>query len=259
MISNIQNFRDKLAAGKTCLGSGITFSDIAVSEALACTVDFLWLDLEHNPTGLETLLGHLVAARTGEAAALVRVPGSEIPFLKRVLDTGAEGIIVPQVRSAAEVQNVVSWCRYPPQGQRGWGPRRPSNYGRIPAEQYREEANQQLFVVAQIETVDALNDLDNIVAIEGLDSLVIGPHDLAGSMGLPGQVSHPDIQAAMETITRKAHDAGKYVGIGMDVDEQRILAAVQMGIDWIQLGSDYVYLTRMAEQLVAGIRQKLSP
>src|ERR1051326_6732481 len=114
MYSAIRAFRERLKAGRPCLGAAITISDPAVTEALGREVDFFWIDLEHTPLNLETLQAHLIAARAVNVAAIVRVPGSEVPFIKRVLDMGAPGIIVPQVRSAAEVKQVVDACRYKP-------------------------------------------------------------------------------------------------------------------------------------------------
>ena len=163
-------------------------------------------------------------------------------WIKRVLDTGAEGIILPQARNAGEVREFVSACRYPPQGTRGFGPRRPSRYGRLGGDEYLAHANKQLFVAAQIETVSALDELDQIVAIDGLDSLVVGPYDLSGSMGMLGQVRHPQVVDAIKTITEKARAAGRYVGIGMDADAEHAVLAAQWGVQWIQCGGDFSYM-----------------
>lgn len=258
MISNIDKFRKKLAAGEFCLGCGITFSDPAVVEALCDSVDFLWIDLEHNPTSLESLMAHLIAARAGGAAALVRVPSGAIAWIKRVLDTGAEGIILPQARSAQDIRDFVSACRYPPQGTRGFGPRRPSNYGRMQGDEYLQHANRNLFVVAQIETVSALEQLDQIVAIEGLDSLVVGPNDLSGSMGIMGQVHHPRVLDAIRTVVEKASAAGIHVGIGMGADADHAREAAELGVHWAQCGNDFEFVIRYADQLYASVRQRAS-
>lgn len=258
MFSNIQQFRDKLARRQLCLGTGVTFSEPAVSEALATVVDFLWIDLEHNPIDLETLVGHLMAARTGSAAALVRVPGSEIAFLKRVLDAGAEGVIVPQVRSADEVRQVVSACRYPPLGTRGWGPRRGSQYGQLSQDDVVRAANQDLFVVAQIENLDAVTALDEIVSIPGLDSIAIGPYDLSASFGLLGQLQHSKVLEAIENIIRRGHLAGLSVGVGDEALAESSIRYAGMGADWIQCGSDFAYLLQTAKELMAEIRSGLA-
>src|SRR5947209_8778702 len=188
MFESIKEFRRKLAAGQFCLGPAITLSDPATVEILGRYSDFLWMDLEHTPLNLETLQTHLIAARAVAVPALVRVPTSEVGMIKRVLDTGASGIIVPQVRSADEVRRVVSACRYQPLGDRGFGPRRASDYGMYDADGYIADANKQLFVCVQIENVEALDDLEAILRIPYLDCIVVGPYDLSGSMGRMGQV-----------------------------------------------------------------------
>lgn len=243
-------------AGQLCLGAGITFSDPTVTEALSDSVDFFWIDLEHNPTSLESMSAHLVAARAGGTPALVRIPSGDVAWIKRVLDSGAEGIILPQAQSAEEIRAFVSACRYPPIGTRGFGPRRPSNYGRVRGEEYLRQANEQLFVIAQIETVSALNELDAIVEIEELDSLVVGPYDLSGSMGMLGNVHHPRVIDAIRLIADKARAAGLYVGIGLGADVEHALEAASLGIQWAQCGNDYEYMIRMVDQLYATIRQR---
>ena len=126
------------------------------------------------------MLSHLIAARAGGAPSIVRIPSGDVSWVKRVLDSGAEGIILPRSYSAAEVAQFVSDCRYPPLGTRGFGPRRPMNYGRLDQQEYLERANRELFVAVQVETVELLNEIDEVVQIEGLDSVVLGPQDLSG-------------------------------------------------------------------------------
>ena len=154
MINHIETFREKLRRDETCLGVSITLSDPVVTEAISPLVDFVWIDLEHNPTNLESLVAHLIAARAGGAPSIVRIPSGDVGWIKRVLDSGAEGIILPRAYSAAEIREFVSNCRYPPLGSRGFGPRRPTDYGRIRGQRYLDQAR-QVFVVAQIETVEA--------------------------------------------------------------------------------------------------------
>jgi len=251
----IRQFREKLAADTLCLGASVTFTDPTVTEALCDSVDFIWIDTEHNPTNLESVTGHLIAAKARDTAVLVRVPTSETAYLKRVLDAGADGVVVPQVRSANEVRRVVSDCRYPPQGSRGFGPRRPSNYGRFGGDAYVETMNRDIFVSVQIEHVDAYRDLDEIVTIPGLDSLVIGPMDLSGSMGLLGQFDHPDVVQAMETIIAKSREAGLFIGMGMGADANLALHWAGKGMQWIQLGCDFEYMIRQMDELVGAIQK----
>lgn len=254
MITHIQSFRQKLSRRCLCLGTGITFTDSSVIEALAPAVDFFWIDLEHNPVGMESLLGHLIAAKAGGAPALVRVPSSDVSVIKRVLDSGAEGIIVPQVRSRQEVESVVSACHYPPVGTRGWGPRRPSDYGRRSQSDVIQEANEQLFVAVQIENMEAVEQIDDIVRIPGLDSIAMGPFDLSGSLGLLGQLDHPQVVEAIQHVVRAAKEAGLSVGYGEQAIASNVLQAAAAGANWIQCGSDWAYLLKAARELFDEIR-----
>ena len=258
MFENIKTFREKLSAGQLCIGTAITFSDPAVTEALCPSVDFVWIDLEHNPLGTDSMLAHLIAARAGGAAALVRVPGSETSWIKRVLDAGSEGVIVPQVRSSEEVRQVVADSRYAPLGQRGYGPRRPSNYGRSAGKDYLREANEAVFVVVQVENAGALSQLDEIVAVRGLDSIVIGPYDLAASLGHPGEINHPEVADAVKRIISRSREADLFVGMGMMADVDTASRAAEMGVDWVQCGGDYAFLVESTTRFVAEVRARRS-
>lgn len=256
MFKSIQRFRRKLDSGMFCLGTGITLSDPAVTEALGPDSDFFWIDLEHTPISLESLQSHLIAADAVGVPALVRVPSSEVGLIKRVLDTGAEGLIVPQVRTVEEVRRVVDACRYVPLGDRGYGPRRASRYGANDAT-YLATANRNLFVSVQIENTDGLNVLDDIVKISGLDSIVIGPYDLSASMGLIGQVTHPKVTVAINSIIARARKAGLYVGMGGGPESAYAVRAARAGVQWLQCGSDFGYMIKCVQGLFADIRRRL--
>jgi 2-keto-3-deoxy-L-rhamnonate aldolase RhmA len=251
-------FREMLRSGKLCIGTGITLSDPLVTEALCDSVDFFWIDLEHTGMNPETLAAHMLAARGRGVPALVRVPGSDTPWIKPVLDAGADGIIVPQVRSADEVRAIVSDCRYPPLGRRGFGPRVPSNYGRSTGPDYVERANHDVFVVAQIENAEAMAALDDILAVPGLDSVALGPWDLSASLGVMGQVEHPIVVQAIETVVAKARAAGIPVGTGTGALADFAVSMARRGIQWIQLGNDYEYMVRFMDDITGRIRNQLT-
>ncbi|RIK43927.1 MAG: hypothetical protein DCC55_04050 [Chloroflexi bacterium] len=256
--SPIAAFRAKMAAGAICIGASITLIDPRVTDALGDSVDFVWIDMEHSLMGPEAVHGHLLAAKARGVPALVRVTGSSTPFIKPVLDAGADGIIVPQVRSAAEVQQIVDDCRYPPLGRRGYGPRVPSNYGRDGGNAYVERANREVFVAVQIENLDAFNALDAILAVPGLDSIVLGPMDLSAAMGLFGELEHPTVAAALETIITKSRAAGRFVGSGMGADARFAATMVQRGVQWLQVGGDCDYMILAVDQVTAAIHSRLS-
>jgi 2-keto-3-deoxy-L-rhamnonate aldolase RhmA len=255
MIStHVQRMREKLRAGQIVLGAGITLSDPTVTEAIAPSVDFVWIDLEHNPLTIEAMLGHLIAARAGGCASIVRIPANDVGWIKRVLDSGAEGIILPRAYSAKEVSAFVAACRYPPLGTRGFGPRRPMQYGRLEQQSYLQQANREVFVVAQVETKELVAELDEVLKIESLDSLVLGPQDLSGSMGRLGETTHPDVVQAMKTVGLKTRAAGKFLGSGLGADPAFAKLLIDCGVQWMQAGNDFEYMIGGCEQTFAAIR-----
>lgn len=257
-LSPIAAFRTKLTAGAICIGASITLTDPRVTDALGDSVDFFWIDMEHSLMSPEAVHGHLLAAKARGVPALVRVTGSSTPFIKPVLDAGADGIIVPQVCSAAEVQQIVADCRYPPLGRRGYGPRVPSNYGRDGGNAFIERANREIFVAVQIENLEALNALDAILAITGLDSIVLGPMDLSAAMGLFGELEHPTVAAALDTIITKSRAAGRFVGSGMGADARFATRMAQRGVQWLQVGGDCDYMVLAMDQLTTTIHSRLA-
>lgn len=255
MLSTIRQFRARLDAGETLLGAGITLADPSATEALASSVDFFWIDTEHTHLSRESVLAHLIAARAGGKPALVRVPTADMAHIKPLLDIGAGGIIVPQVRSADEVKAVVDGCRYPPLGRRGFGPRRASNYGRTAGtSKFLKDANRDIFVAVQIETKEALDDLEAIVAIPGLDSIALGPYDLSLALGQPGDVTHPAVFGALQTIVHQARLAGKFVGTGLGASSELARQLIDMGVQWLQCGDDYGYMIESVDRLFDAIR-----
>ena len=253
-MSPIKRFREAMRAGRLQVGTGIGFSDPRVSDALAGSLDFLWIDLEHSPLSPEALAGHLLAARARAKPAFVRVPAAGAAFVKPILDLGADGIIVPQVRTVGEVRQTVADCRYPPAGTRGFGPRVPSNYGRVPTPEFVAAANRNVFVGVMIETAEALAAIDEIVRVPGLDSVVIGPWDLSGSLGMLGDVEHHRVLAAVDRVVAAAREAGIFVGSGMGVSADYALTMAARGCQWLQVGGDHGYLVWAADQLMAAIR-----
>ena len=253
MFDAIQQFRASLEEGQLQVGCGITLVDGVVCEALGDSVDFFWIDMEHTHLDFGTLKAHLIAARATCTPCLVRVRGPGIEQIKPVLDIGALGIIVPQVRSTAEVLEVVDACRYAPRGNRGFGPRGPSNYGRNAGPDYMELANDAIFVSVQIENRWAFEDLDAIVQVEELDSIILGPYDLSMSLGYGGDVKHPNVVDAMKQVAAKGRAAGKYVGMG-GVDKELAVVAKSIGVQWVQCGDDFAHMIYAIDRLAADVR-----
>ena len=257
MFDPIIQFRKRLAAGDILLGPGINLTDLQASDALAESSDFFWFDLEHQAMSCEALRNHLILARAKNTPGIVRVPDSSHQAMQSILDAGAHGIIVPQVRSVEQVQQIVAACRYPPAGQRGFWPMIPTNYCRDDVPPYLEQANANLFVSVMIETIEAVDAIDEIVAVNGLDSIVLGLMDLSGSFGLLGQVDHPKVVTSMEKVIASAKAVGIPVGCGQGTDAERIRGLARRGIQWFQTGMDCQYLVEFLDQLAARVRDGL--
>ena len=250
-MSTLQKIRRKVAAGELVVGSHVSLLDPGISELLADVgYDFLWIDTEHSAIDRGSLQAHLIAARAGGAAAFVRIPWNDPVLLKPVLEMGPDGVVIPMVRTAEEARAAVAACLYPPAGIRGFGPRRAVRWGMVPAEQYIRDAASSFWRIMQIEHVDAVNNLEAIVAVEGVDAIVVGPNDLSGSVGLLGQTGHPDVLKLCDRIVEVAKRRGMPLGVSIGDDPAVVRSWIERGVDWIATGGD-------TGHLLAGARRAL--
>ena len=254
LFSSVSAFRRKLLEGRIQVGAGITFSDPLVSDALAPTSDFLWIDTEHGALSPEALHGHLLAAKAARIPSIVRVASGSVQEIKPILAAGADGIIVPQIASANDARSVVKVCRYRPLGTRGFGPRVPSRYGRDVGMDYLEEANRSVFIAVQIENAEAYDKLDEILMVEGLDSVVIGPADMSLAMGLDLNLNHPALLDRIADIACRARTAGLFVGAGMGPDHAYGIQLAALGVQWLQIGCDFSFLVQKADEIMEKAR-----
>jgi 2-dehydro-3-deoxyglucarate aldolase/4-hydroxy-2-oxoheptanedioate aldolase len=252
-------FREKLRRGHLCLGTVISFTDPTVTEALCPLLDFVWIDMEHSVLSLEAVQGHVMATKGSEMAPLVRVPWNDPVLIKPVLDLGAAGVIVPMVRTAEDVHRAVAACLYPPEGIRGFGPRRPSQYGRLGGPEFCREANARILPIAQVEHFEAIENLDEILAVPGLASIALGPNDLASSMGFIGQPRHPDVLRALDSVIARCRQAAVPVGISVGEDPEILVDWVARGVHWLAMGGDNSLLLRAANQAVSRVREQAAP
>jgi 2-keto-3-deoxy-L-rhamnonate aldolase RhmA len=254
-MDNAKLFLDKMRRGEVCIGTAISFSDPTVTEALCGLLDYVWIDMEHNPLTLEAVQAHIMATKGSETIALVRVPWNDPVLIKPVLDIGAAGVIVPMIRTAEDVRLAVAACRYPPEGIRGFGPRRPSNYARIGGPEFCRAANEAMITIVQIEHSDAVNNLDEILAVPGLTGIVIGSNDLSGSMGHMGEPRHPEVLRAIETVIAKTRQTDRFVGIAIGDDPTLLNEWVDKGAQWLSMGNDFSLMLRAAGQVAGLIRE----
>lgn len=246
--------RNKLRAGDACLGTWINFTDPTLAELLAGSgYDFFIIDAEHAALDIESIQSLVMATKGTDVVAVVRVPWNDPVHIKRVLDAGAGGILVPNVRTLQDVEDAVSACLYPPEGIRGYGPRRPAGYDRHGAD-YLKTANDGIVIWAQIEHVDAVGIIDRIVEVPRLDGVFLGANDLSGSMGILGQTGSARVQDSILRVIAAARAAGKPAGIGTPPRPEAALAWLGKGMQFLTLGSDQDYLVAMSHLMVSSVR-----
>lgn len=190
----------QLKQKKLLLGSGIHTCEPIFAELLGSMYDFLWIDQEHTWLDRGDILNNIIACKAGGAASCVRVPWNDPVIIKHILDMGPDAIIIPQISSLEEAKAAISACTYPPNGIRGWGPIRAVDYSLLPADTYRKEVRQHTAVILQIENVKCFDELDEILELDGFDIVLVGPHDLSGSLGKLGQTRDPEVMAAYDRM-----------------------------------------------------------
>ena len=256
-------FKQALAQGSAQIGLWLGLADAYSAEILAGTgYDWLLIDGEHAPNDLRSMLHQLQAIASAASALppgapaphpIVRVPVGETALIKQVLDLGAQTVLVPMVDTPAQAQQLARAMRYPPDGVRGMGSplARSSRWQAYP--QYVHEANQQVCLLVQAETVEALQNLDAIAATPGVDGVFIGPADLSASMGHTGDPGHPDVQAAIQDGIARILRAGKAPGI-LATTEAQARQWLAAGALFVAVGVDTLLLASAAQDLLARFR-----
>jgi 2-dehydro-3-deoxyglucarate aldolase/4-hydroxy-2-oxoheptanedioate aldolase len=244
-----------LRAGKKTAGSWSQLCSPASTEVL-CRAGFDWLliDLEHSPNDLQTLFAQLQAMNGSGVVPIVRSPWNDQVWIKRILDAGAYGVMIPSVNTREQAIAAVGACKYPPLGFRGIaGSPRAAGYGRDTAS-YLKRANDEILVILQVETPQAIEHLDEIGKVPGVDALFIGPMDLSTSMGHLGNPAHPEVQAAMARVEAKAKALGLPLGtISAGWDQAKAL--YDRGYQMITLMSDVILVSRASAEIAAKFRE----
>jgi 2-keto-3-deoxy-L-rhamnonate aldolase RhmA len=253
-LSFSNNIKKELLAGKAVFGPFQGIGSVAVSEILSSKgFDWILVDMEHGQIDLETAGDLFAAIKRGGCSALARVPGNDQATIKRVLDAGAEGIMIPLVNTKEGAERAVKNCLYPPQGVRGLGPGRASMYG-LNMVEYAKSANAEVLVMLQAEHIDAVSRIEEILKIPGIDMLFVGPFDLACSMGHMDNPAHPEVEAAIARLLEASLNAGVIPGIFCMGAEPAIRRARQ-GFKFMALGLDSLYLNAGAEAELEALRQ----
>jgi 4-hydroxy-2-oxoheptanedioate aldolase len=247
------NLKHALAAGTQQLGLWSSLASNYTVEVIAgAGFDWLLLDTEHSPNDLESVLAQLQACAPYATHPVVRVAWNDTVLIKRFLDIGTQSLLIPFVQNAEEARAAVAATRYPPQGVRGVaGLTRATRFGRVPG--YAKRAHEELCVLLQVETKEALDNIEAICAVEGVDGVFIGPADLHASLGYTGETGNPAVVPMIEDAIRRIRQAGKAAGVltSAEAEVRRYIAA---GSSFTAVGADVGILARGAEQLLAKYR-----
>ncbi len=249
------SFRQKLLAREHVFGAWVQIGHPAVAEVFAgAGFDWICVDLEHGIIDLESMASVFRAVSGSGCEALARLPANDPVWIRRALDAGAGGLIIPMVNTAEEAERAVSAASYPPRGNRGFGFCRANLHGRE-FDAYVKRANADIALIMQIEHADAIENLDAILEVDGVDGVIIGPYDLSGSMGIPGELDHPDMQAALKIFLGSCERHKVSAGIHLVKPSERAISEViSGGYTLVALGIDAVMLDRLSSDYVSMAR-----
>ncbi|MGR3662164.1 MAG: HpcH/HpaI aldolase family protein [Paracoccaceae bacterium] len=248
------NFKHALAEGRQQIGLWCSLPEPYVVEFLAHTgFDWLLIDSEHTPTDLRTIGTQIAVARDSNTTLIVRPPVNDPVVIKQYLDIGAQTLLLPMVNSAEEARAAVAAMRYPPTGVRGVaGTTRASRFGLI--SDYHKNAHKELCLLVQVETKAALEELEAIAAVDGVDGIFIGPSDLAASLGFPGNPYAPEVVSTIVTTIQRIRATGKPAGI-LAFDEEYLHACIAQGTTFTAVGGDIALLIGGARNLAGRFKK----
>jgi len=254
MSDRSRDLKTRMRAGRIVIGCWLTLPDLSVAEILAgAGFDFLMIDGELGAFDLGSLQTAFAACRGTASVPIVRVPWNDAVRIKQVLDIGAEGIMLPQIGTPEEARQAVAACKYPPQGVRGFGPRRASDWGRN-TDGYVASANDDILVIPQIESVTAARGIDAILDVAGIDAICLGPNDLSGSVGLLRQLAHPTVAGAIDHVLARCKARGMPACTGVTLPADQALAMTERGATFILAADDAGLLANGAADALAKLR-----
>jgi 4-hydroxy-2-oxoheptanedioate aldolase len=246
-------FKHAIAAGQQQIGLWCSLPSAFAAEIVApAGFDWLLFDTEHAPSSVPTVLSQLQAVAAYDVSPCVRAPWNDMVMIKRLLDIGAQTILLPYVQSAEEAERAVLAMRYPPAGMRGVsGLTRATRFGRV--EDYARRASEELCLIVQVETQEALDGLEGIARVEGVDGVFIGPADLSASLGYPSEQGHPAVRSAIDDAIRRVRACGKPAGI-LTPDTAFAQHCIEVGTVFTAVAIDIGILARGAERLAQQFR-----
>lgn len=248
--------KKKLQQNALTIGSWITIGHTSIVEIMASAgFDWLTIDLEHSAMDFEKSLAMISQVQGCGLPVLVRVAENDPNFIKRVMDAGANGVIVPMVNSAADAAAAVAAVKYPPAGKRGVGLARAQGYGQR-FDDYLQWLNESSVVIAQVEHIDSVRNIDDILRVEGIDGIMIGPYDLSASMGIPGKYELPEVTEAIRKVETACKKHGKPLGFHViKADHRAAIDKISNGYNFIAFSIDFMLLGEKVRSEMDEIRK----
>ncbi len=245
----MNKLKNKLKNNELTLGSWVTIGHTAIVDIMA-SAGFEWLvvDIEHTSIDLATAHNLIATIQANDMKALVRVSKNEEVIIKRILDMGADGIVVPMVKSKADAQEAIGYAKYPPTGKRGVGLFRAQKYG-LGFEAYKKWVNEELVIIAQIEHIEAVENIDDIITTDGIDGVIIGPYDLSGSMGYPGEYYREDVKDAISDVLSacKKHNVPSGFHV-IESNPKKLQERIDEGCTFLAYSLDFFFLGDSARE-----------
>jgi len=250
--------KSKLATRRLTLGSWITLAHPAIAEIMSrAGFDWLAVDLEHSVITVREAEELIRVIALSGVCPLVRLSDNDPVQIKRVMDAGAHGVIVPMVNSLSDAEQAVQAVRYPPKGKRGVGLARAQGYGST-FESYKKWLDEESVVVVQVEHIEAVENLEAILSVDGVDGFIVGPYDLSASLGVPGQFDHPSMKQAMDTLHSTVIASDKAAGIHVvEPDVEELLQRADEGYRFLAYSLDVRMLDSACRSGLDGIRSKM--
>ncbi len=251
----IDNITKKIAAKQPVIGTHVKWGSSTVVDILARSgFDYIWIDGEHGAMNLETVYNHVRAAQMNGVAVFYRILQSDPALCKPVLEMGVDGIIFPMILNGKQAEKAVKSVLYPPDGMRGFGPGMINDYGHMPLEEYLPKSK-KIWKIIQIEDVEAVENIDEILAVPGVDAIIVGMYDLSGSMGILAQLQHPALLEKLDYIAKKCKAAGIPFGSSISYDETLLTQWFARGANFMTIGGDQDFVVEGSHHAVQGASQ----
>ena len=252
------SLKNKLKNNQLTLGSWITIGHSSVVDIMA-SAGFEWLviDMEHTSIDLTTAHNLIATIQANGMKALVRVSKNEEVIIKRILDMGADGIVIPMVKSKADAVEAIDYAKYPPIGKRGVGLFRAQKYG-LGFDEYKKWVKEELVIIAQIEHIDAVNNIEEIITTDGIDGVIIGPYDLSGSMGYPGEYHREDVKEAIVEVLRVCKENNFPSGFHViESNPSKLQNRIDEGCTFLAYSLDFFFLGDSARDGMKKLKEGL--